>query len=358
MCGSGTTLIEAVLNGRIGYGADIDPLARLITNVATTKISDAKLDYLIDDWLLQVLEVKTSVNPEDYDLDSVPNHKIWFRDIILASIFYIRDKISGIKDRDLKDISSVALSSIIKEVSNADPRDVMPEINHEKPVNRESDVFKSFEESLKTTIEKVREFRRRANEYPHTYTKIIGEDAKNLDLEDDSIDLIVTSPPYAYAMDYGRIHKLSFFTLLGMTAEQLRELSVKYVGTDRVSTKTEINDSEKIKFAKPFIEKLAQKDKRRALALHKYLLDMRDITAECERVLKPGRFFVYVIGNSTLAKATFSTGIGLKKIGESLGLHTELTYERPYYMRRMGSKRAKHSAVTKSDVFVIFRKVS
>jgi len=356
MCGSGTTLIESILLNRNALGIDIDPLARIVSKVATTPIDNSRLKILEKDFLDHLHACKGKVKLEDYTLHFFPNQELWFRKDVIADILFIRDEIkSYLADKDLRDLAQVALASIIKEVSNADPRDIFPEINQEKPVNKEADVFKSFMKALKTAVSKVRTFTRKYGENKAT-AKIIGSDARKINLPDQSVDLIVTSPPYAYAMDYARIHKLVFFSVFRMPNEELLQLSRRYVGTDRVSTKNGMNDFERIEFARGFIETLKRERKRRAIALWKYLVDMRDITAECTRVLKSGGHFVYVIGNATLRGKEFSTADAFIKIGESYGLSTILTFERPYYARRMGKNRASHSAVTKADVFILFKK--
>lgn len=356
MCGSGTTLIESVLLNRNALGIDIDPLARKISKVATTLIDDSRLRMLERGFLNHLNACKDSVNVDDYSFDFFPNYNLWFRKEVLADIFFIRDQAKDhLADDDLRDLALVALASIVKKVSNADPRDIFPEINHDKPVNEDADAFRSFRKALAASVTKVRQFTKRYNENKAT-TKIAGSDARNMNLADESVDLIVTSPPYAYAMDYARIHKLVFFSVFEMPNSELLRLARRYVGTDKVSIQTMMSDYERIEFAKSFIEMLEHERKTRAIALWKYLVDMRDITAECTRVLKRNGHFVYVIGNATLRGKEFSTADGLKKIGESYGLSTVLTFERPYYARRMGRNRAKHSATTKADVFLLFRK--
>lgn len=355
MCGSGTTLIDAMLNGRHALGIDIDPLSILITKVATTRMSQTKLKKL-QDWEKKI--EKFEVYPENYNLKIVHNHQIWFRDDVLATILYIKSEINLLDDEDLKDIARLSLSKIIKEVSNADPRDLMPEINHDKPVNEKADVFKSFSKSLEKTIEKISQYTQRIKEYPDVNATIVGNDARKITLKDNCVDLIVTSPPYAYAMDYARIHKLSLFTSLGLTNDDVRTLSKEYVGTDRISVKETFEFPSELNFLQTFVDTLADKNKKRSLCLHKYLLDMYEITKECSRVLKTGGHFVYVIGNSTLAKSQFSTSEALQRMGKFCGLDLVLVHSRPYYARSMGHKRASHSAVTKSDVFILFRKGS
>jgi DNA modification methylase len=353
MCGSGTTLIDAMLNGRNAFGIDIDPLPRLITKVATTRVSKSKLEKL-KQWEKEI--EKININPKDHDLKVVFNHHIWFRDDVLATILHIKSSIVNLNDTDLQDIAKLSLSRIIKEVSNADPRDLMPEINHEKPINNDADVFKSFSKSLEKTIEKISAFTERVKEYPDVNAKIVGNDARKITLKENCVDLIVTSPPYAYAMDYARIHKLSLFTSLGISNDEVRGLSKEYVGTDRISVKDSFEFLPELEFLQEFVDKLAAQNKKRSMSLQKYLMDMYSITKECARVLKPGGHFVYVIGNSTLAKSHFSTSEALQKMGKLSGLDLILTHSRPYFVRSMGHKRADHSAVTKSDIFILFRK--
>ena len=358
MCGSGTTLIESLLNNRNAVGVDIDPLARLMTQVSTTKITNSITEELNEKWLPKILKQKKSIKPKDYDLDIVPNHSLWFRDDILAGIFFVKDEIESIDSPKSKGIARIALSRIIKEVSNADPRDAMPEINHDEPVNLSADIFNSFTKSLAFTLGRVSSFSDRMKSLNNDVkAKVVNNDARNIKLSNNEVDLIITSPPYAYAMDYARMHKLSIFTALGISNESLRELSREYVGTDRVSVKEEPEYTPEIKFAIPFIKKLKEKNLRRGISLHKYLLDMSQITKECVRVLKKNHYFIYVIGDSTLGKNEFSSATALKKMSENEGMKLMKIHERPYYVRKMGYKRAAHSAITKSDVFLIMKKM-
>ena len=44
MCGSGTTLLESILQNRHAIGVDIDPIAKMISRVKTTPIETSLLD--------------------------------------------------------------------------------------------------------------------------------------------------------------------------------------------------------------------------------------------------------------------------------------------------------------------------
>lgn len=290
MCGSGTTLIEAILLGRNALGMDIDPLAKKLTKVCTTPIEDSKLKILERDFINRLNTCKSESCEMKYSFDFIPNYDLWFRKDVLRDIFFIRDMVERyIQDKDLQDLAQIALARIVKDVSNVDPRDIFPEINHDKPINLDADVFESYLRSLKYSIRKIRSFTKDYDRKKST-AAIIGSDARKIDLPDSAVDLIVTSPPYAYAMDYARIHKLVFYSIFGMSNDDILTLSRKYVGTDKVSTKERMEDFSRIEFAQDFIEKMRQERKSRAISIWKYLLDMRDITSECVRVLKSSRF--------------------------------------------------------------------
>ena len=60
----------------------------------------------------------------------------------------------------------------------------------------------------------------------------IAGDARSLPLADNTVDLIVTSPPYANAIDYMRAHKFSL-VWFGETVAELSKLRSTYIGSER-----------------------------------------------------------------------------------------------------------------------------
>ena len=63
-------------------------------------------------------------------------------------------------------------------------------------------------------------------------SSVIAGDSRRLPLQSDSVDLIVTSPPYANALDYMRAHKFSL-AWLGEPIPRLSELRGRYIGAER-----------------------------------------------------------------------------------------------------------------------------
>lgn len=95
-------------------------------------------------------------------------------------------------------------------------------------------------------------------------------DARKLFLENESVDGIITSPPYSFAIDYIE-NDLPQLEFLGVNIDELREELVGLSGGKRKTTRISV-----------------------------YLNDIRRILSEMSRVLKPGKYCVVVIGSNEI----------------------------------------------------------
>lgn len=134
-CGSGTTLIEAQSLGYESFGIDLNPIACLISRVAT---SERPHGY--DDSVVRCLERAQSIDnlPEV----RIPHVDHWFKKPIQKAISSITNSIERESCESTRDILLLALSSIIVRISNqeSDTRYAAIEKN-----NSASDVFKLFQ---------------------------------------------------------------------------------------------------------------------------------------------------------------------------------------------------------------------
>ena len=76
-CGTGTTLLEAMLAGSDSVGTDLNPLARLIATVKTAPIDLDDLDREIEEFIVFEIEANYSQNPP-VSVPSIPNIDYWF----------------------------------------------------------------------------------------------------------------------------------------------------------------------------------------------------------------------------------------------------------------------------------------
>jgi hypothetical protein len=126
-------------------------------------------------------------------------------------------------------------------------------------------------------------------------------DARRLDLDDASIDLVLTSPPYLNAIDYMRCSKFSL-VWMGHNLCELRQIRGKSVGTEASS-----KPATGAMWVQSLIRKLRLNPalaRRNQARLATYVWDMDLALAEVSRVLRSNGSAVYVVGDSMI-RGTF-----------------------------------------------------
>ncbi|MDD5691719.1 MAG: DNA methyltransferase [Candidatus Omnitrophica bacterium] len=359
MCGSGTTLVESCLADKKCIGIEIDPTGHLIAQVATTPLNinitrkyATKLISRIESGLKYNIHKRIPL-PSEHEF---PNASLWFRKDVLREIIFIKELLNNSKlNENCRNFFKLSLSSIIRDISNADPRDIFPQRDQSVLVRERKNVILEFKKSLDRNLIYVEDFSRRLN--GNHSCKVIHGDARQTGLKGNSVDFVFTSPPYAYAMDYARINQLNTLILF-MNNEELKEHRKKYVGTDRVSDCFINNNGDYagFEFARKAIEDVHNQNKRYGVCLYKYFSDMHKITKEIYRVLKPDSYLVYVVGNSTINRTKFYTDEVFKGMCKNVGFEIKLTLERKYYAYRLTRKRNAHSNTIKKDVFIVAKK--
>lgn len=312
MVGSGTTLIEAKLLGRHSYGIDIDPLARLISKVKCTPLPLDQLKIAIKLLLEKFEQDCNSVNVEQLSFPRLTNLDYWFLPEVKIKLALLKREIQNLDvSAEIKDFFYVAFSSlIISKKSIANARDVSHSRHHYLKHESAPDVFGLLRRRLNRMKNMMQDFvsAYACVGYPSVENRIIGTDARTIELPDRSIDLIFTSPPYCNAIDYPRAHKFSIAWLadvLDMTLDDYAELAKKYIGTERGSKEPHKNiECEAVNIA--LIDEIAAdvkaQDSEKGRVVLRYFKDMWVVLKEMVRVLKPNKRLVLVICPSHIRK--------------------------------------------------------
>jgi hypothetical protein len=138
---------------------------------------------------------------------------------------------------------------------------------------------------------------------------------ETLPLSPGSVQLVVTSPPYANAIDYMRAHKFSL-VWLGQDITALGELRGQYIGAERT---TGMNGDQLPEKVSHVVATVGASDAKKAKVLTKYFHDMKSAIEQMYRVLETGRACVIVVGNSTMRGVDVPTHDCLGWIAEDLG---------------------------------------
>lgn len=145
--------------------------------------------------------------------------------------------------------------------------------------------------------------------------QILEGDARELPIESASVDLIVTSPPYANALDYMRAHKFSL-VWLGESIKWLGEHRARYIGSERIN----VDLSEKLPaYTESILTELGARDGKKQKIVRKYFLEMRQAMQEMFRVLKHNSTGIIVVGTSTMRGYVIPTQECLADLGRDIG---------------------------------------
>lgn len=319
MAGSGTTLVEAMFASRRGLGVDLDPLAVKISKAKTTKYDLASLEVTAE----KIVDHARLISA------TLPDHRFgpWFRELTpktaqFLEYWFLPDTanqlwslIQGIRKLCLdsqRNFFEVIFSSLI--ITKSGGVTLARDLAHSRP-------HKVADKSIRNAIDLFRDNAKKAILSASAIQDTSGSalaiqaDSRCLPIQSSSVDLIVTSPPYANAIDYMRAHKFSLIWL-GHDIESLSAHRRRYIGAELgdqdgfdVNSKTAIN----------ILREIKERDRPRAAIIAKYFRDMQVSIGEMYRVLKVGRAAVIVIGCSTVRGLTIPTPFVLAEIAERAG---------------------------------------
>lgn len=317
-CGSGTTLVEAKLSGRHSIGTDIHPLSVFMSKVKTTKIDRELLEYIpsmlklvekrLDNFYAKSGSSKTLLNFVDqsflnedfsYKIPEFPNRDHWFENHVLHELAIIKASI-GMSDynSDFRDFLLLAFSSIIVAVSNQDSETRYAAVKKEIPRKHP---FLLFKNKLLDMRERMREFCLKASDC--RAQAIVGDCRKTCVMPDDSIDLIVTSPPYPNTYDYYLYHKMRMFWLdMDWESAKFNEIGSR-------------------------LKHSSQRE-----GIESYINDMTECFKHFHKALNSEKPFVIVIGDSIIRKEFLKADEIVEDLAEKTGFKVldEVCYDLGY----------------------------
>ncbi len=326
--GSGTTLVEAIVNGRRAYGTDINPVAVLISKAKTTPIEPAKLQREVNTVLsylqtaLQKQKGQLLLTDHSFEF-SIPNHEridYWFPEKQKHDLALILGGIKSVPDPAIQTLLLCSFSNILKGCSIWMMKSVKPTRDWQKKV---APAYQSFVLQTRRMMKKNTEFweilgGRRVD------CIVDNKDARNLSLKDDSTTLIVTSPPYVTSYEYADLHQLTAIWL--GYVDNLKEFRNRFIG----SIQKEDGELELYsKLADATVKKLKAKDKKEGTGAERYFFEMQQCFEEMHRVLKPKGRAAIVIGDTDLKKVEIKNAEVFVQTMEKIGFKTYDIIKRP-----------------------------
>lgn len=315
MCGSGNTNMVSSKEGIENYGFDLNPVS--------TMISKSKC-YSYGSNFREFIEsfTKNIENLQDQEIPGFPDKNKWFNKSVLQKLSNIYREIEKVDDKKRRIFLKVTFSSILKKVSKSNDYryicdNMYPgrETNSLEPDLTDYNVYKIFKDKCFENLEMVTSYNVKEE------GKIYNKDSRNMGKEiEGEIELTISSPPYVNAVDYARLHRLSFYWF---------DYPLRETRDDEIGSRSK---------------------RGRKNAVQDYFDEMKSIYKNVYDNTMSGGYMCLVVGNSQKNKEKIDTINKTVAICENLGFTT---------VNRMPRKITKQSTGNKSittEEILVFKK--
>ena len=354
MMGSGTIPVLAALRGHKASGFDVDPLALLIARTWGRPL-DGDLLVKTAESVAGAARAADETEVPAADPETRAFIDYWFDPLAQKRLAALAQAISGIEN-ELQGALWCVFSRLIitKDAGASRARDV----SHSRPHRVRDEA--SFDPIRRFAVA-ARDVARRHHSLTPTRPRderlrLERADARELPLDDESVDVAMTSPPYLAAIDYLRGHRLSL-VWMGYSLADLRVLRGAAIGSERGTWQAgaleEIVDDALPPQARP----------RTRAVLRRYVEDLDVVLNELVRVLRPRGQLTLVIADSTLYGAAIALGPMVERLARRAGLRRTGRHDRPlsegrrYLPPPMNGSKESLDRRMRSETCLIFRRL-
>ena len=341
--GCGTTLVEAKVHGISSVGVDINPVAQLITKVKTTPLAPDALQQAYT----ALVNLFDKYNESDFeDIKKHERIDYWFTPSQKAKIAFLYDKVFHLEvDDDTKDFFYVCISHILKNCSWWLQSGTKPQRDMEK---EPEDPFNEFKRHCNKMIGWNERFYNELSKkgYLGIPCEIHLGDARHTSITSESIDAIITSPPYVTSYEYADIHQLTAYWMEYIS--DIHEFRKKFIGSSYSGNDSLIVPNSKQ--AQKIVNDLSENSKHIARDVAQYFNDMQEVAKEMARVLAPNGHACIVIGNTKIKEVQIKSAEVFYEFLRNAGLRKVTVIKRSIPHKLMPTLRDKNTGrFTKLD---------
>lgn len=301
-CGCGTTLLEGLKLKRNVIGVDLSPIGILCSKVKTEEYEMEK----IKEYAKEVI----NVNKNKILIPKFPDREIWYSADNLSKLGELNYNISKIEDKKYYRLFYLILLSCLNNCSRkrktwnlgyiAD--NVLPNMD------RDVDPVVIYKRKLSLLYKRTDWLKNLSNT-----VKCIESDI--LDANFDGVDLVVTSPPYPFAVDFIKYHRLTLYWM----EKKVDNLSDKEVG--------------------------ARNKRNRKQAIDDFFIEMEKIYLHVMSMVKKDGYWCMTIGDTTRQKEKINFVDWTIELFKKNGWKVEENSFRTLQNQTMAQKRIKQEAV-------------
>jgi site-specific DNA-methyltransferase (cytosine-N4-specific) len=413
--GSGTCIVEAILaDFELVYGTDLNPLARLMGKVKANPIDPEQLSREItsllnniegnlnelsnlisnfDRYVTEELQLDVAdkygwgANAQEIttkylrryniklDFPNISNLGYWFKPVAMLELQLIKNCIKLVEDNVIRNFFWLTFSETVRLSSNTRKGEFkMYRMTPEKVRAFEPNVYETFINSLNKNEEKMHEYWEACRvKNVETNVRIYNNDTRYLnDIPDNSIDLLITSPPYGDSkttVAYGQYSRTSLEWLdlndidddESLTEKEIRKIDSILLG-GKVDRKNEFIYELQSDTLRSDLEQIRALDEKRAREVYQFYVDLDKSLGTITSKMKKNSYQYWVVGNRTVKGVKLLTHQILIELGAQYGLRHVTTLNRAIPNKVMPSRNSPTNRVgelvsTMTDEHIlVFRK--
>jgi len=329
--GSGTTSVECLLMNRNSIGFELNPLANLIGNVKTTPIEK---DKLINSYTKLVNNYNSKRVKRSHSFNGI---ETWFSKSSIKYLSHLLDCIQLEKNEDIQNVLKVSFSDIIRFVSLVRHNGFKLHRDTKKFDIKwtKDEIFKEFHKSFCKSLRGLVDL---WEDKTNVETTLLNVDStKFIDDYSNSIDLIITSPPYgdsSTTVAYGQFSRLSsqWLGLIGLNERGFtRNIDNELLGGK--TTGIDLEDSilersitlySSILGFKSLIDSSDGDTKKKLIKRTKdvlsFYIDLEKTIIQGSKYLKQNKNFILITGSRIVKGIKLNTDLIVSELGENYGL--------------------------------------
>ena len=321
MCGSGTTVVEAVSAGHLAFGVDLNPVATLVSRAKVMALSPEeqlalqRLAAVLQETATRLLRGDVVLAVQQAEPPEFHNRDKWFNQNVAQELAYAKEQIVASTSGAALGLALCAFSAITVAVSNQESETRWCAKPNPAP---DGATLIRLTAKLADSAQRVKTFAALQRAEAEVYTA----DARDLPLAAESVGLVVTSPPYANSHDYYLYNKLRMFWL----GEDVAQVQRGEIGSrNRHSDWKE--------------------------EIQTYVEAMSRVMLECRRVMRDGSAMAIVVADAVIRGAFYD----MSEIYDVLATATGFSRSEGYnfghrqfnssFQRGFGTKREKRTHV-------------
>lgn len=382
--GSGTILVEGMLQGLDIVGIDVNPLAVLLCKVKTTIISP---EVLKDHSRILENEIE-NLKQSQIDEFSFDGINKWFTEKAISDLSILRNAILKDDMIEIRRFFWATFCEVVRIVSNSRDCTYKLHIKEKKDIdNYDKDAVGLFIKTLNYNVEKYLFFyntlkssgkiNKDGRSYKGCIKIILGDAISYLKQTKQKFDLILTSPPYGdnhTTVSYGQYSIMplrwikcsdiddSFDETLLSTLNGIDNISLGGKYTNRSMTEERrnvLNKSNTLKEQNDLIQKLAQNQVNKLVAFYS---DYNLFLSTISKKMKANAISVWTLGNRKIAKQEILMNDIMIELCSQYQLCLATSFSRKILNKRMpemnaytGESKATQTTMTREHILIFIK---